>query len=294
VKNQLIIVRYGEIALKGKETRRRFEDKLVSNIKKALETEKIIFKTTKERGRIYVFTEEINKSIKVLQKIFGLTSISPAIKTKSDINSMQELATKIAKENKLSKNKSFALRVTRTGSHNYTSQDIAIKIGNDIVKKTNAKVNLTKPNFELFIEIRNNDTYFYTKKTRCIGGMPYNTQGTILGLIDGIESILASWYLIRRGCSVFFLCYDEKLCKTVEDFSKKWYIDSEKKLIKDEENVYDYVKKNHKAIVTGYKIDEIEEIKNMKKPDGLPILHPLIAMNKEEIIKKCKEIGLKT
>ena len=81
------------------------------------------------------------------------------------------LAIKISQET-LNKEKSFAIRVTRTGNHDFSSQDVAVKIGNAIVKATKATVNLIKPDFELFIEIRNDNSFIFTEKIRGTGGLP--------------------------------------------------------------------------------------------------------------------------
>ena len=147
MKYELILVRYGEIALKGKETRNRFENILVNNIRNALNSKKILHKIKKERGRIYVFTDQIQDSIDILQKVFGITSVSPAVKINSDMDVMSKFAVKVAKENNLTERNSFALRVTRTGSHSFSSQDVAVKLGSDIVDATGAKVDLSNPFF---------------------------------------------------------------------------------------------------------------------------------------------------
>jgi thiamine biosynthesis protein ThiI len=191
VKYELILIRYAELGLKATETRNRFENTLINNIRNALKTKEISFELRRERGRIYVFTNQINKSIDVLQKIFGITSISPAVKTSSKMEAISKVAIDISKE-KLTKKKSFALRVTRTGNHSFTSQDVAVQIGNDVVKATNSSVNLTNPDFELFIEIRDKNAYLFIQKIRCNGGLPLRTQGKILVLVDSLESILAA------------------------------------------------------------------------------------------------------
>lgn len=300
MKNNLIIIRYGEIALKGEVTRNRFEDTLVNNIINALKTKKITCKIKKERGRIFLITDQIKDSINVLQKIFGIKSISPTLKTNSDIEDMSKFAIKLVKEHNLTKNNSFALRVTRTGGHSYSSQDVAIKIGNDIVKETKAKVNLTNPEHELFIEIRNKDAYFYTEKINCIGGMPLNTQGKVISYIDSVYSILASWYIMRRGCSVIFLYSDDSFKKEINKFLNYWIIKNKKMIFTEKgKNLADILnktceQKNCEAIVTGYSIEDISIIKKLKKQCNYPILHPLIAMEKKEIKNECKKIGLKT
>lgn len=299
MKFELIIVRYGEIALKGKETRNRFENVLVNNIRNALQTEKIVHKIKKERGRIYIFTDQIQNGINVLQKVFGITSVSPAVKVKSDMDSMSNFAVKIAKENNLTEKTSFALRVTRTGSHSYSSQDVAVKLGNDIVNATAAKVDLTNPFFKLFIEIRQKEAFFFVEKIRGIGGMPLNTQGNVLSLVDTYNSILAAWYLMRRGCKTVFACLDESYCNAIESFSTDWYASSDVVMVDSKkEDFYKTLNKigvenNCEAIVTGFVFDDISEIKMITEKCNVPVLHPLIAMEEDEIKNKCKEIGLK-
>jgi len=299
VKYELIIVRYGEIALKGKETRKRFENTLVSNIKNAFSVENLSSKIKKEWGRIYVYTTQINKCVDVLQKIFGIISISPALQTTSDMDSISKLAVDVSKE-ELNKKKSFAIRATRTGTHKFTSQDVAIKIGDEVVKATKASVDLTNPDFELFIEIRNDKTFLFTEKIRCVGGMPLGTQGNILALIDSSESILAAWYLMRRGCKPIFLkteVLDEKISKS---FIENWYVKSDILEVNKKSNILENINKisnkyDCNAIVTGHNLNSqetISDIKQLKKDIQLPILTPLIAMNEKEINNKCKEIGL--
>jgi thiamine biosynthesis protein ThiI len=301
VKYELILVRYGEIGLKAKETRKRFEDALVNNIKTALNKEHISNRIKKEWGRIYVYTNQINESLAVLQKIFGITSISPAVQTQSDMDFVSKLAVTFSKE-VLNKEKSFALRVTRTGDHEFTSQDVAIKIGSDIVKETKAFVNLTKPDFKLFIEIRDKNAYIFTEKIRGSGGLPLGTQGKIMALIDNPKSILASWYLMRRGCKIIFINTKKSNTEALSSFTSNWYADSDISIFNSGKDIYENLNKiaserKCDAVVTGYSLGDsqhkLSDIKLFKKHIALPILCPLIAMDQDEISKKCKEIGVK-
>jgi thiamine biosynthesis protein ThiI len=300
VKYELIIVRYGEIALKGREIRKRFENTLVSNIKSAFSAKTISNKIKKEWGRIYVYTTQINKCVDVLKKIFGIISISPALQTTSDMDSMSKLAVDVSKE-ELNQKKSFAIRATRTGAHKFTSQDVAIKIGDEVVKATKANVDLTNPDFELFIEIRNDKAFLFSEKIRCVGGMPLGTQGNILALIDSSESILAAWYLMHRGCKTIFLNVTESK-NILKSFAGNWFVKLDISAINSENNIYEEINKiayerNCDAIVTGHTIfgdskNVLYDIKQLKKHVKIPILHPLIAMNGKEINNKCKKIGL--
>jgi thiamine biosynthesis protein ThiI len=303
VKYGLIILRYGEIALKGKEVRKRFEDVLISNIKNAFNIENITNKIIKDWGRIYVFTDKIEESMNILKKIFGIVSISSAFQTESKMDLISKLAIDILK-NKIDDNKSFAIRTTRTGDHDFSSQDVSIKIGADIVKMTGAKVDLTNPDFELFIEIRNEKAFLFTEKIVCVGGLPFGTQGNILAFIDDTSSILAAWYLIKRGCKTNFLILNKSNENILKSFLKNWFIKSEIFYTNPDEEIIDSIirityDKKLDAIVTNHNIFDISkdifsDLKKLKKSINLPILSPLISMSREEIDKKCTEIGLLT
>ena len=300
MKYELIIIRYSEIALKGKETRKRFENTLLTNIKNAMESKNLKFKIKKEWGRIYIYTDQISKCVSFLQKIFGIKSISPALQTESKIDLVSKLVVSISKE-LLNKKKTFAIRATRTGEHDFSSQDIAIKIGDAVVKATKAKVNLNNPDVELFIEVRNKKAFIFTRKIYCVSGLPYGSQGNVLALIEDPASILASWYLIRRGCKTIFINRKKSNEKILDSFIDDWFVKSEIFTINSSKKYNKITKivieKNCNAIVTGHTLDKhpfktLKEIKLLKNFFNIPILNPLIALKENEINKKCKEIGI--
>ncbi len=299
MKYELIIVRYGEISLKSKYTRKLFERILVKNIKNAFKKEEIDNNFKKERGRIYIYTKEIEKSLAILKKIFGIVSFSPAKKTDSSISSISKLAVDFSKI-WLKKDMSFAIRVKRSGEHNYTSQDIAIKVGDEIVKNFNASVDLTNPDFELFIEIRNKDSFIFCEKIDGPSGMPLGSQDNVLCIVDDIYSILASFYILRRGCRGYFYIMNESILEKLILFQKNWYIEYNNILTKQNKNFYDEIKqvsneKKCKAVVTNFfdlNKKNISKIKEFKKEINIPILHPLISMDEKTLKEKLKEIGL--
>ena len=300
----LILIRYGELSLKSSFVRKQFESTLIRNIYDAFKADNISCKIKTERGRIYLYTDEIVRGFDVLKKVFGITSFSPVVKTTSDTLDMTTLALKFCQKT-LNKEKSFALRVTRTGDHNFSSQDVAVKIGSEIVNATKAKVDLSTPDFKLFIEIRNDKSFFFTEKLRGTGGLPLGTQGKILALINTPQSLLAAWYLMRRGCDIIFLIINNEITNSLHSFIKNWYTESD--MIEcdlKEKNLYETVNKitserSCAAVVTGHTIYEtsqevLSDIKQLKQRISLPILSPLIAMDFDEIDKKCKKLGIKT
>jgi len=295
----LILIRYGELALKSPYVRRQFETNLLRNIKNAFKSHNLECTIQKERGRIYLSTSKISQATTLLQKIFGITSISPALQTTADISSISKHAVTIAQQT-IKKGDSFALRVTRTGNHEYTSQDVAIKIGDDIRKATKTQVDLTKPDFELFIEIKNDDAYLFLEKFQGPGGLPLGTQGPALAVIDSPQSILATWYLMRRGCSIIFVTINERTTQMVQSFFKQWNADPDVVPIKREKNLDETLntlamEKHCDAIVTGHSLStqsDLSDITRLKKYINIPVLSPLIGLEEKEIQQKCKEVGV--
>jgi len=78
----LILIRYGELALKSKPVRKRFEDQLAKNIKLILKTRKIKFSLRKDYGRFFLETENrkgaiITFSVSVLIKMINFCLARP-------------------------------------------------------------------------------------------------------------------------------------------------------------------------------------------------------------------------
>lgn len=301
MKYDVILIRYGELSLKSTYVRKYFESVLIRNIKKALQTEDISCDITMERGRIYLTTDEMDKTTTILPRIFGIVSFSRAVQTTSVVADISATVQLLAKE-VLTEKTSFAIRVTRTGTHPFSSQDVAVRIGNDIVTTTHAKVDLEEPAIELFIEIRNEKSFLFTEKTRGIGGLPAGTQGIIAAYIKNPVCLLAAWYLMRRGCRMVLVNIDSSNEPVIGSFLRYWCADAE--VITIDPSKQDPFKqiaaiateKKCDGLVTGHFLDEpadpLSELMQMKKNCSLPILSPLIALTNEEIKHQCSEKGI--
>jgi thiamine biosynthesis protein ThiI len=301
VKPNLIIIRYSEIGLKAKFTRKTFENILQKNIKDILKKEKIIFSLNKTGGRFFIYTKKIKKTTTVLKKIFGIKSVSPCFKIDSSINSMKKIALKVIKD-KINKDTSFALKVKREGNHDYTSQDVAIILGDEIVKKTKAKVNLSKPDIKLFIEIRQSNAFFFFEKILGPGGLPLGSQGKVLSLVKSKDNkFLATWYMIRRGCIPVFLTLEKEFIENIKTFTNKWHFNAE--IVKCNKNTfYATISKviseyGCEAVITDYFFSDnyseiLKEVTKLKNCANVPLLQPLIIMDDTFIQEKSKEIDL--
>ena len=203
-----IIVRYGELALKAEPTRRRFEETLVKNIRLSLRGPRYALR--KERGRLFIDT--ISKAaVKRLRWVPGIVSVSPAARTRAEIDEIKLTAVKIAKS-VVGMGETFAVRTTRVGEHKFSSTDVNREVGSAILNAVpKAKVDLSAPDHEIFVEVRGNDSYVFTEVLKGVGGLPVGTQGRVLVLFSGsLDSALAAYMMMKRGCRASLLYLDPK------------------------------------------------------------------------------------
>ncbi|OED29573.1 tRNA uracil 4-sulfurtransferase ThiI [Methanosphaera sp. WGK6] len=203
-------VRYGEIGIKSPKIRRKFENKLINNIQTELNCD-----FENDQGRMTLITDETNEKVEdVLNRVFGIVSYSPISETETDKEKISELIETVIKqvidENKFNPEKdSFAVKCRRVGEHDFSSQEMAGYCGSVVVKLTKAKVNLSNPDFTLYVEVRKNRTYIYTEKIPGLGGLPVGSQGRVVCLISGgIDSPVAAYNMLKRGCAITLLHCD--------------------------------------------------------------------------------------
>lgn len=202
----LIMVRYSEIALKGK-NRSFFEKILFSNIKLSLRGIEG-FKVIRENGRMYVEfnSEDYDEVVDRVKNVFGIVSLSPAVRIESSIENIYEetlkQAKKVIEENNF---KTFKVEARRSDkSYKYKSPEIARMVGGHILKNLDGllKVDVHNPDFVVSVEVRK-EAYIFTEKIECLGGMPYRSGGKAMLLLSGgIDSPVAGFLMAKRGLEI--------------------------------------------------------------------------------------------
>ncbi len=200
--SKAVIVRYGELALKSWPVRRRFEQRLISAIKLVLKGYEYSLRT--ERGRIFVDTESPVRVAKRLSMVPGVVSASPAIRIPAEIERISTAAVKIAKR-ALDRSMSFAVRTSRVGKQDFTSMDVNVKVGSDILSAIKGvRVDLESPDLQIFVELRGDDAYLFTKLVDGVGGLPPGTQGRAAAVFSGNRNdVLAAYLMMKRGTVIF-------------------------------------------------------------------------------------------
>jgi thiamine biosynthesis protein ThiI len=167
----------------------------------------------RKRGRIYIKTNNANEVAHKLTMVFGISSVSPAVKTTAEMDEIVQKAIWLATAT-IENEGSFAVRCHRVGEHPYSSMQICKEVGKQILtslKDRNLRVKLKNPEFTINIEVRDDEAYIYAKMVQGPGGFPLGSQAKVVCLLSGgIDSPVACWLAMKRGCPIIPVYLDNK------------------------------------------------------------------------------------
>ena len=202
MKADIILLKYGEISLKGL-NRPMFERQLISNVAKAL-APLGKFSVRKSQSTIYVEpledSADTELAVERLSKVFGIVNICPAVKCEKTIESIEKTTLECLSQMDI-KGKTFKVESKREDKQfPMNSPQICRHMGGVILKNTDGlSVDVHNPDILVQIEIRK-EAYIFTQKVSGAGGMPIGTAGrATLLLSGGIDSPVAGWMIAKRG-----------------------------------------------------------------------------------------------
>ena len=212
-----VLLRYGEIGLKSAGVRRHLENLLHQHIVMMLSRHNVKYsKITRERGRFFIKTTEPSAVAHVASGVFGVVSASPVWSVPSKPEKIVTLASKLAPQ-MIAGGDSFAVRARRVKTHPFTSQEIAAQVGAAIIEAaandtSPPRVDLNDPAVEVNVEIREKLSYIFTEIVAGPGGLPYGSQGKVVGLYSGgLDSPVALWLMMKRGARIIPLFFDSDI-----------------------------------------------------------------------------------
>jgi len=328
------IVHYSEIGLKGK-NRPFFEKKLVENIKEALKNE-VIKGVQRAHGRIVIDLDTRSDVTEIgsrLAKVFGIAWFSPAYVTDQEVSLISKTVLEKVKE-LIKEDTRIKVLVKRSDKgFPLTSMELSRDIGDQLVKRYNVGVSMKNPTLKVFIEIADGQPYIFFQRIRGLGGLPVGVTGKVLCLLSGgIDSAVAAWLMMKRGCSVGFLhlhpfraneeAINSKISELVKvltqySFKSKAYfvpatpfqfftlkVPSRYDLILFRRfmvRIAERIAKQEgfKAIVMGDNLGQVasqtlENLYAVEDSTSLPIFRPLLTYDKQEIIDIAQRIGTYT
>jgi thiamine biosynthesis protein ThiI len=326
---ELILVRYGEVALKGG-NRSFFINRLVRNISNALNG--IEHRIIKDRGRILVVLPEgslkLAEAVNRLKKVFGIVSLSRVVKVEKDLHVIKQKALEMVEKQQPDTFKVESRRADK--AFPIKSPEICRQVGAYILENSeNIRVDVHQPELLINIEIREG-AYIFAGQEKGSGGLPTGTGGRgLLLLSGGIDSPVAGWMVAKRGVeleAVHFHSFpftSERAKQKVIDIAEvlAGYIGgirlhmvsltdiqgsinrhcpaeqstilTRRFMMRIAERIAEETKAL--ALVTGESLGQVasqtlESIYVTDTSVGLPVFRPLLGMDKVEIIDRAREI----
>jgi thiamine biosynthesis protein ThiI len=207
---KVLIVRYGEIALKGL-NKPYFIHKLITEIHKSLKDLGKL-NVSSSNGLIFIDIDKYNEMdvINRVIKVFGIVSVSPSYEIEKDIDTICEVALQHVRERIEEEGyKTFKVETRRADkSFPIKSPEISRKVGGYILSHLNTlKVDVHEPEMFLYVDVRNR-AYIYSEKILGYGGLPLGTNGKVMLLLSGgIDSPVAGWMMAKRGVEIEAIHY---------------------------------------------------------------------------------------
>ena len=199
-----IIIRYGEISTK-KRNRKVFVSKMKKNILWSLK-EIPNLEVTANRERMYVILNgaDHKEVIKRLKGVFGIQTLSPALKIERDVEKMKDAA--LYYIGQLSGEvHTFKITTKRADKDfPYDTNEVNHMLGGHLLRNTEGlKVDVKNPDLNLLVEIRREAIYLTGEVIHGAGGLPFGSSGkAMLMLSGGIDSPVAGYLSMKRGLDV--------------------------------------------------------------------------------------------
>ncbi len=326
--HQVLIRLSGELATKSRQTRRRFQRRLVESLRDALDTTGASYRIHEEWGRLLV--EASNRSVlNVIPRVFGIVSLSEVEATcKPDLDAIIEVGERVYAD-RVRGCRTFAIRARRAGRHPFSSRDINYGLGETLNRF--ADVDLEQPDIRISVEVRQDAAYFFSKKIPGAGGLPAGIEGRALALISGgYDSAVAAWMMMKRGVALDYLfcnlagsAYERAVLGVARTLAGEWgygtrpqmhVVDFEPcvRALKESirQNYWQVILKRLMyraaaqvardtgalALVTGESVGQVssQTLPNLAAIDlsvVIPVLRPLVGFDKSEIIDLSRRIG---
>lgn len=319
----------GEIGTKSSRTRRRFLRHLTRNVRAALDREAVPGRVVPRWSRLFVDADEPERAREVLARVFGLHSVAEvAVLPFEGLDDLVRAAADVYRP--VVGGRTFAVRARRRGEVPFSSRDVAVALG-DALRPASAGVDLEEPEVEVALEIGPGEAHAILRSTPGPGGLPVGSGHRAVALFSGgFDSPVAAWMAMRRGTALDLLVCDLGGCaqtdaalEVAREMASRWapgieprahVVDLTPVIAALRERVDARIRQvllkramyragtllarelGADALVTGESLGQVstQTLKNLavaEEAAGVPVLRPLIGMDKEEILDRARRIG---
>jgi tRNA uracil 4-sulfurtransferase len=325
-----VLIRYHEIALK-KGNRAYFTELLKRNILSAVKDLGAKEIRSLPARLLLAFKKDVDQEtvIRRISSVFGVANFSLVETTARDIEALRARILEALNGTRFESFRIETQRGDKTFPLN--SPEINRRLGAAVKEKSAARVDLTHPELTVFVEILPRDAFFGFNKIPGAGGLPVGGSGRVVSLISGgIDSPVAAYRILQRGCRLIFVHFhsapyldrtsQEKVRQLVSmltrhQFLSRLYLvpfgEIQRQIVAAVNRPLRVVlyrrmmmriaegvarKEKAKALVTGESLGQVasQTLENMsviQQAATLPILRPLVGMDKQEIIDQARRIG---
>ncbi|MCA0986369.1 tRNA uracil 4-sulfurtransferase ThiI [Guptibacillus algicola] len=200
-----IIVRYGEIALKGK-NRKGFVNSLKKRVKQVTtDFQGIIVTQSFDRMVVKLNGHDPDPVLAKLKTVFGIQKLSVAIRTDHDLEEIKEKSLELIRDQQKNGIKTFKVTVKRPYKQfPHRSQDMNREIGGYVLRNTeDLTVDVHNPDSELRVEIKSDGAFISCDHSEGAGGLPTNHDNKVMLMLSGgIDSPVAGYLTMKRGVKV--------------------------------------------------------------------------------------------
>ncbi len=327
---ELLVGIASEIATKARRTRRRFQDRLVRNIRDCLRTAGIEHRIDARWSRLHISAEDATAARRVAD-VFGVHSVAVVeARFPADLAEIVRVGEALFRDRV--RGKRFAVEARRAGTLPFSTQDVRVQLGAAL--NEDADVDLTHPDVTVTVEMRDGEAFLFADRLRGVGGLPLGVEGRAACLISGgFDSAVAAWLLLKRGvaldyvfCNLAGEAYERSVVSVAKvlaeawsfgdrprihviDFTapveslkatvtpRYWQIVLKRMMYRAAEQVAQDIRAE--AIVTGEAMGQVssQTLHNLRAIDDaavLPVLRPLIGADKTDIIRRAEVIGTAT
>lgn len=224
-----ILVRYGDLTLKGK-NKRKFVKHAVALIKEKVNNPFVSYEKNHDRLYIKLNGEDHQAIIEGLNKVSGLLGYSLVTKTEKDIDIIAEKSLELVKE-KGTFPRSFKVETKRADkTYPLESLEISKQVAGYVLKYTDhLSVDVKNPQMLLNIEVRNDGAYIFLDRIPGMGGFPVGIAGKGLLMISGgIDSPVAGFLSMKQGVEIEVIHFESTPLTSIESAQK--VVDLTKKL----------------------------------------------------------------
>jgi tRNA uracil 4-sulfurtransferase len=325
-----VLIRYHEIALK-KGNRPYFTELLKRNLVSSVKDLGVKEIRSLPARLLLSFKNDVEPELltRRLAAVFGVANFSLVEQTARDIDELRARILKSLNGARFESFRIETQRGDKTFPLN--SPEINRQLGAAVKEQSGARVDLSNPELTVTVEILPREAFFGFEKISGAGGLPVGASGRLVALISGgIDSPVAAYRMMKRGCRLIFVHFHSApyLDKTSQEkvrqlitlltrhqFLSRLYLvpfgEIQRQIVTAVNRPLRVVlyrrmmlriaeaiarKEKAKALVTGESLGQVasqtlENISVIQQAATLPILRPLVGMDKQEIIDQARRIG---